>query len=65
MLLYDEAKQRILKYNSDNIKNAKKNIKVSKKREKRKINVKSIIFIIWLINVLTIYYVCNNYEEIL
>lgn len=65
MLLYDEAKQRILKYNSDNIKNAKKNIKVSKKREKRKFNVKSIIFIIWLINVLTIYYVCNNYEEIL
>ncbi len=56
MLLYDEAKQRILKYNENNIKNEKKNIKVQKKKETRKFNVKSIIFIIWIINVLTIIY---------
>lgn len=56
MLLYDEAKQRILKYNGDNIKDAKENIKIPKKKEKRKFNFKSIIFIIWIINVLTIIY---------
>lgn len=56
MQLYDEAKQGILKCNNDNIQNEKEEIKVQKNKGKKKFKVKSIIFIIWIISILTTIY---------
>ena len=55
-LLYYEARERILEYESAKIKNKEKNVQFSEGREKINFNIKSIIFIIWIINFLSIIY---------
>lgn len=55
-LLYYEARERIIEYESAKIKNKEKNVQFSEGREKRNFNIKSITFIIWIINLLSIIY---------
>ena len=55
-LLYNEAKKKIIKYESTKTNSKEKNIHFSKGREKRNFNIKSISFTIWILNILSIIY---------
>lgn len=55
-LTYYEAREKIMKYEFNNVINNKKNLSSKNIREKRKINIKSLWFILWIVNIVAVIY---------